>query len=175
MGRAPPGCTLGGLGRLFPRLENPRAGCARSPRGLWGSQAGAQRTVSADARWGGMRGWAKVPHYLWRLGRVPEKASAAPNCKKHKPSKIRDAPYRGKGPRAERTILASRAVFSPSPTAPGGPLPLVWQSLISMTTESSLWATIRRGLGGAAAGLGEEVLSPSGLLAPKLSSGFRAF
>lgn len=64
VGRAPPGCTLGGLGKLFPWLENPRAGCVRSPRGLLGSQAGAQRTVSADARWGGMRGWAKVPHYL---------------------------------------------------------------------------------------------------------------
>lgn len=62
----------------------------------------------------------------------------------------------------------SQSSLQPLPTVPGGPLPPIWQSLISMTTESSLWATIRRGLGGAVAGLegGEEVLNPSGPMPP---------
>lgn len=107
---------------MFLWLENPRAGCARSPRGLWGVPAGAQREVSADARWGGMRGWAKVPHYLGRLGRVPEKASAAPKCKKHKPSKIRGSSYRGKvlGPSSPSSFPEQ----SPAPpNCPWGPPP----------------------------------------------------
>lgn len=66
----------------------------------------------------------------------------------------------------------SQSRLQPLPTAPA-PLPLSKQSLISMTTESSLWATTWRGLGGAA-GVGEGAPSPWGPVAPEARSSFQA-
>lgn len=64
----------------------------------------------------------KFPHYLGRLGRVPEKASAAPKYKKHKPSKIRGSSCRGKvlGPSSPSSFPEQ----SPAPpNCPWGPPP----------------------------------------------------
>lgn len=146
--------------------ESPRRMRAIAARTL-GVPAGAQREVSADARWGGMRSWAKVPHYLGRLGRVPEKASAAPKCKKYKPSKIRGSSYRGKvlGPSSPSSFPEQ----SPAPpNCPWGPPP----SDLAVTNFHDNGEFFMgddpegAGRGCCGAGGGEEVLNPSGPMPP---------
>lgn len=146
--------------------ESPRRMRAIAARTLLGVPVGAQREVSADARWGGMRGWAKVPPItLDGLGASQKKPLQLRNVKNINPRRF-VVPLIGVRSWGRAVHPRSQSSLQPLPTVPGGPLPPIWQSLISMTTESSLWATIRRGLGWAVAGLGEEVLNPSGPMPP---------